>query len=74
MNNAFYTIPIQYNWNVSLNRFMMNADIKLFLMGLGHKTFDDLNDKELWTCFEYAGMSGYKVLVWGEVQKQVNND
>ena len=39
-------------------------------MGLGQATLDDLNDKEHCACFEYAGMSGYKVLVWGEVQKQ----
>ena len=40
----------------------MNADIKLFLMGLGHTTFD-LNDKELCACFEYAGTLGYTVLI-----------
>ncbi len=34
LNNAFYITPIQYKWNFSLHRFMMNADIKLFLMGL----------------------------------------
>ena len=29
-NNAFYTMPIQQNQNVSLDRLMMNVDIKLF--------------------------------------------
>jgi hypothetical protein len=43
LNNAFYTTPIQYSWNVSLEKFMMNSDIKLFLMGIGHTSFDDLN-------------------------------
>ena len=38
MNNAFFTKPIQYNWNVPLDMFMMNADIKLFLMGYGYTT------------------------------------
>lgn len=50
---------------------MMNADIKLFLMGLGYTIFDELNDKEVCACFEYAGMEGYKVPVWGEIQKQL---
>ena len=72
--NAFYTTPIQYNWNVSLDKFMMNSDFKLFLMGIGHASFDDLNEKELRACFEYAGMLGYKVPVWAEVQKQAYND
>ena len=53
---------------------MMNSDSKLFLMGLGHTLFDDLNEKELRACFEYAGTSGYKVPVWAEVQKQAYND
>jgi hypothetical protein len=65
LNNAFFTTPIQYNW--PLDRFMMNADIKLFLMGLGYTTFDELNAKEVCACFEYAGTEGYKVLVWGEI-------
>ena len=37
-------------------------------------SFDDLNEKELRACFEYAGTSGYKVPVWAEVQKQAYND
>ena len=49
---------MQYNWNVSLDRFMMNADIKLFLMGLGYTTFDEINIKEVCMCFKYAGMEG----------------
>ena len=53
---------------------MMNSDIKLFLMGLGYTSFDDLNEKEVRACFEYAGTSGYKVPVWAEVQKQAYND
>ena len=55
---------------------MMNSDIKLFLMGLGHTSFDDLTvtEKELRACFEYAGTSGYKVPVWADVQKQAYND
>ena len=53
---------------------MMNAHIKLFLMGFGHTTFDDLNDNELHAYFEYAGALGYKDHVWGEVQKQVYDD
>ena len=53
---------------------MMNSDIKLFLMGLGYTSFDDLNEKELRACFEYAGTLGYKVPVWAEVQKQAYND
>jgi hypothetical protein len=36
LNHAFHTIPIQNNWIVALDKFMMNSDIKLFLMGLGH--------------------------------------
>ena len=64
LNHALYTTPIQYNWNVALDKFMMNSDIKLFLMGLGYTSFDDLNEKELRACFEYAGTSGYKVPVW----------
>ena len=30
LNNAFYRTPIQYNWNVLLDKFMMNLDIKFF--------------------------------------------
>jgi hypothetical protein len=74
LNHALYTTPFQYNWNVALDKFMMNSDIKLFLMGLGYTSFDDLNEKEIRACFEYAGTSGYKVPVWGEVQKQAYND
>ena len=70
LNNAFFTTPIQCNCNVPLDRFMMNADIKLFLMGLGYTSFDELNVKEVRACFEYAGMEGYKVPGWGEVQNQ----
>ena len=70
--NAFFMTPIQYNWNVPLDRFMI--DIKLFLVGLGYTTFDELNAKELHTCFEYAASEGYKVPVWGEIQKQGYND
>ena len=70
----FYTRSIQYNWKVSFDKLMINADIKLFLMRLGHKTFDDLNDNALCEYFEYAGTLGYKVPVWGEVQKQAYND
>ncbi len=44
-----------------IDRFMMNADIKLFLMVLGHTAFDALNDKELFECFEYAGIWGIKI-------------
>ena len=33
---------MQYNWNVPLDRFMMNADIKVFLMGHSHTMFDEL--------------------------------
>jgi hypothetical protein len=73
-NNAFFTTPIQYNWNVPLDRFMMNADIKLFLMGLVYTTFDELNAKELCACFEYAASKGYKVPVWRGIQKQGYND
>jgi len=43
-------------------------------MGLGYTSFDDLNEKELRACFEYAGTSGYKVPVWADVQKQAYND
>ena len=57
LNHAFYTTPILYNWNFVLDKFMMNSDIKLFLMGLGHTLFDDLYEKELRACFEYAGTS-----------------
>jgi hypothetical protein len=74
LNHAFYKTPIQYNWNFALDKFMMNSDIKMFSMGLGHASFDDLNEKELRACFKYAGMSGYKVPVWSEVQKQAYND
>jgi hypothetical protein len=30
--------PIQYNWNVPLYQFMMNADINVFLKGLDYTT------------------------------------
>ena len=50
--NVFFMTPIQYNWKVSLDKFMMNADIKLFWMELGYTAFDDLNEKEVCTCFE----------------------
>lgn len=53
---------------------MMNSNIKRFLMSLGHTTFYDLSEKELYACFEDAGMSGYKVRVWGVVQKLAYND
>ena len=52
LTNAFFMTPIQYNWKVSLDKFMMNADIKLFLMELGYTTSDDLNEKEVCACFE----------------------
>ena len=74
LNNAFYTTPIQQSWNVSLDKFMMNSNIKLFLMGISHMSFNDLNENELHACFEYAGTSRYKVPVWAEVQKQAYND
>jgi hypothetical protein len=70
LNNALHTTP----WNISLDKFMMNSDIKLFLMGIGYTSFDNLNEKELCACFEYAGTSGYKVPIWAEVQQQVYND
>jgi hypothetical protein len=73
LNNVFFTTP-QYNWNVLLDSFMMNADIKLSLMGLGYITFDKLNAKEVCTCFEYAGTEGFKVPIWGEIQKQGYTD
>ena len=53
----YYTNSVQLEC-FPIDRFMMNADIKLFLMGLGHTAFDDLNDKELFECFEYAGVLG----------------
>ncbi len=74
LNHALYTTPIQYNWSIALDKFMMNSDIKLFSMGLGHTLFDDLTEKELGACFEYVGTSGYKVPVWAEVQKQAYID
>jgi hypothetical protein len=70
LNNAFFMTPIWYNWNGPLDRFMMNADIKLFLMGLSYTMFDELNNMEVRACFEYAVMERYKVLVWGDIQKQ----
>lgn len=72
-NKPFFTTPNQYNRNVPLDRFMMNADLKLFLMGLCYTTFDELNTKEVRSCFEYAGRDGFKA-VWGEIQKQGYND
>ena len=66
-------MSIQFNWNASLDRFMMNTDFKLFLMGMGYATFDDLNDKELHACFEYAGTLGNKFPVWEEVQNLAYN-
>ena len=39
LNNAFHT------WNVSLDKFMMNPDIKLFFMSLGCSLFGDLNER-----------------------------
>ena len=56
------------------DKFMINSDIKLFLMGLGHTTFDDLNEKELRAWFEYSGMLGYKVPVWGKVQAKAYSE
>ena len=53
-----------------LDRLMMNADIKLFLMGLGYTMFDELNAKEVRSCFEYAGTEGYNVPVWGEFRSR----
>ena len=70
LNNALNITPIQYCWNVSLDKFMMNLDIKLFLMGIGHTSFNDLSEKEWRACFECAGKSGYKVPVLSEVQKK----
>ena len=43
-----------------LGKFMMNLDIKLFLMGISHTSFDDLNEKELCACFEYGEYWGIK--------------
>ena len=34
---------------------MMDADIKLFLMSTGYKSFEELTAEELNACFEYAG-------------------
>jgi hypothetical protein len=57
LNNAFHTTPIQYSWNISLDKYMMNSDIKLFLMGIGYTSFDNwmirscmhvLNMRECW--------------------------
>ena len=45
----------------------MNADIKLFLMGRGYTTFDEPKEKGDRFCFEYAGMDGFKVTLWGEI-------
>jgi len=42
LNNVFLTTSIQYTRNVPLDRFMMNADIKLFSMVLSYTTFDEL--------------------------------
>ena len=60
LNNAFFMTQIQYNCIVSLDKFMMNADIKLFLIGLGCTRFDNLNEKEV----QYAGTERYNVPVW----------
>jgi hypothetical protein len=30
LNHALYTIPFQYNWNIALDKFMMNSDISCF--------------------------------------------
>ena len=54
MNNAFFTLPIQYFYEVALDKCMMDADIKLFLMSTGYKSFEELTAEELNACFEYA--------------------
>ena len=62
--------PIQYNWNVPLDRFMMNADIKLFLMGLDFTKFDELNVKDLHTCFEYTASKDTKFECGGKFRNR----
>jgi hypothetical protein len=51
---------IQYNCIVSLDKFMMNADIKLFMMGLGYTTFDELNAKEVRACLNMLELKDTK--------------
>ena len=71
LNGVFYTMPIQYiNWTVSLDRFMMNADIKLILMGLGYTTFDDLSDRSFVHVLSILEPWVTMLWVWGELQKQ----
>ena len=74
LNNAFFTLPIQYNYEVALDKFMMDADIKLFLMSHGYKSFEELTDEEVQACFEYAGKKNYVVPKWGEIRKKPYND
>lgn len=74
MINVHLKTRILYNWNISLDKFMINAEIKLFLMDLGYTMLNDLNEKEARVCFDYAGMEGYMVPVWKEIQKQYYND
>ena len=55
LNHAFFSSNVHYEWNVALDRFMMHSDIKLFLMGIGCFSFDDLNEKEKKACFHHYG-------------------
>ena len=45
LNYAFISSNVPYEWNVTVDRFMMNSDIKLFLLGIGCFSFDNLNEK-----------------------------
>ena len=65
INNAiFTTTPIQYNWSMLLDRFMMNTDIKLFLMLLGCMTFGEVNAKEVCAYFECSSIDDDQLVYW----------
>lgn len=55
LNHAFLSSNVRHEWNVALDIFMMNSDIKLILMGIGCFTFDELNKKEKRVCFHHNG-------------------
>ncbi len=74
LNNAFFTLPIDYSYDVSLDKFMMDSDIKLLLMLIGYSSFEELTKEELCACFEYVGTKDYVVPVWGEIRKRPYND
>ena len=63
-----------YSFDAALNKFMMDADIKLILMSIGYNLFEELTKKKLCGCFEYAGTNNFNIPVWGDMRKKAYND